>query len=726
VLACEKMDYLLLRPQQFRMFCDHRNLIHVFAPHESVKKHIKGKLLRWAMKLMNFRYIVEHVPGPDNVWADMISRWAGNHAPVVTVKRIKAVRQQPTPSRPRLRPLNDDGFVWPTLDELTTVQAQYDPPTGAATAANGTITPNDRIWVPSEATELIQRLCIIAHCGAQGHRDQKAMIAHLQRLFVIDHLAATVSKFVNNCLLCLHCRGGKIIPRPWGEVIDCNTRNGVLHFDFLYMGESYGDSKYLLVLKDHATHYCELVVADAADSSITTEALLDWHSRFGIPPEWVSDNGTHFKNEVVAELSRRLRTKQSFTLAYCPWINGSVERVNRDVLQVIRAMILSYKISYKDWVYLVPMVQASLNHTALPSLGNHSPTELFTGLQTPTPLREFYLQETQELQTVPEVPEIEGYLAQLRESVQAMHCDVEDQRLKQRLLNKKRERGENLVNFTVGDFVLRSRVDEKHGNKLQVTWVGPYRVVRADAHSFRVQHLVTGDELDVHASRLKMYADDSLEVTDELLEHISAQGIVLAVDKLKAHRWNSDIKDFEIAVGWKGLQSIEDSYEPLTDLAKEIRILVDTYVRESEDEKLHEHWDQLQSGEGQRADNAGPASSTTGETMMPHGGKRPTRRRQSGRKRRRRTPNDHDNQLDDTRRRQGRTPGESGDQLDDARPAEDRQPPAGERLGPTATGSAGPEGRQTRSLTAAARVTATSSGDSSRFIHSRRDRGQHS
>jgi hypothetical protein len=193
VLACEKMDYLLLRPQQFRMFCDHRNLIHVFAPHESVKKHIKGKLLRWAMKLMNFRYIVEHVPGPDNVWADMISRWAGNHAPVVTVKRIKAVRQQPTPSRPRLRPLNDDGFVWPTLDELTTVQAQYDPPTGAATAANGTITPNDRIWVPSEATELIQRLCIIAHCGAQGHRDQKAMIAHLQRLFVIDHLTATVS-----------------------------------------------------------------------------------------------------------------------------------------------------------------------------------------------------------------------------------------------------------------------------------------------------------------------------------------------------------------------------------------------------------------------------------------------------------------------------------------------------------------------------------------------------
>eukprot|EP00644_Phytophthora_capsici_P005410 jgi/Phyca11/97370/e_gw1.1.1668.1 len=125
---------------------------------------------------------------------------------------------------------------------------------------------------------------------------------------------------------------------------------------------------------------------------------------------WISDQGSHFKNEVVSELSRRLRTQQEFTPAYCPWINGSVERVNRDILQVIRTMILD------------------LNHTAVPSLGNRAPVELFTGLPCPTPLREFYLP---------------------------------NQRMKQRMLNKKRERGENIVNFTEGDYVLRSRVDEK-------------------------------------------------------------------------------------------------------------------------------------------------------------------------------------------------------------------------------------------------------------------------
>eukprot|EP00644_Phytophthora_capsici_P017878 jgi/Phyca11/126394/e_gw1.62.241.1 len=243
------------------------------------------------------------------------------------------------------------------------------------------------------------------------------MVSHLQRLFSIDNLRKTVATFVNDCLLCLHSRGGKIIPRPWGELIECSERNKVLHFDYLYLGPSYGTSCYILALKDHATHYCELVVADSAESPVVVEALLDWHSRYGVPPSWVSDQGTHFKNEVVAELSRRLRTQQTFTPAYSPWVNGSIERINRDILHVI--------------------LQSNLNHTAVPSLGNHSPLELFTGLENPTPLSE---------------------------------------REKQRLLNRKRERGENMVNFTVGDYVLRSRVDEKHGNKLQVMWVGPYQV----------------------------------------------------------------------------------------------------------------------------------------------------------------------------------------------------------------------------------------------------------
>ncbi|OWZ20109.1 LOW QUALITY PROTEIN: hypothetical protein PHMEG_0005518 [Phytophthora megakarya] len=259
-------------------------------------------------------------------------------------------------------------------------------------------------------------------------------------------------------------------------------------------------------------------------------------------------------------------------------------------------MILEYKIAHRDWVYLVSMVQSSLHHTAVPSLGNRSPVELFTGLPCPTPLREFYLPSTGEFNKVPACDKIDRFLDNLRSSIRSMHKVVEDQRLKQRMLNKKRERGENLVNFTEGDYVLRSRVDEKRSNKLLVPWVGPYRFVRADAHSYLVKHLITGAELDVHAARLKFYEDSSLEVSEERLEHISSQGIVLAIEKFNSHRWNETIRDFEVL--WKGLEDIEDSYEPLASLAKDVPILVDQYVAVA-DQELKAHW--------QRA-------TTTGET----------------------------------------------------------------------------------------------------------------
>ncbi|GMF60751.1 unnamed protein product [Phytophthora fragariaefolia] len=83
----------------------------------SVKKDVKDELLRWAMKIMNFRYSVEHVPGAAKVWADMIPRWAGNHAPVAAIKRIKAIRRRlrqttaATSNMTPLRSLDSEDFV---------------------------------------------------------------------------------------------------------------------------------------------------------------------------------------------------------------------------------------------------------------------------------------------------------------------------------------------------------------------------------------------------------------------------------------------------------------------------------------------------------------------------------------------------------------------------------------------------------------------------------------
>ncbi|POM60043.1 hypothetical protein PHPALM_31143 [Phytophthora palmivora] len=78
VKAASDLDYLLIRSKGFRLYSDHRNLIFIFAPGEDIKKHVRGKLQRWSLKLNELRYTIEHISGEANVWADMVSRWAPN------------------------------------------------------------------------------------------------------------------------------------------------------------------------------------------------------------------------------------------------------------------------------------------------------------------------------------------------------------------------------------------------------------------------------------------------------------------------------------------------------------------------------------------------------------------------------------------------------------------------------------------------------------------------
>ncbi|ETO99797.1 hypothetical protein F441_22779, partial [Phytophthora nicotianae CJ01A1] len=214
-------------------------------------------------------------------------------------------------------------------------------------------------------------------------------------------------------------------------------------------------------------------------------------------------------------------------------------------------MCLEYGKDIREWTMFVPLLRASINHTPLPSLANKAPVELFCALPLPSPLDFCVDMEQRKVLEMTKKPElIDEKLRDLRESVHLMHKEVAERRDQQTRRNKKGKKGAKIVNFSVGDFVLRSRVDQKYQDKLLVTWIGPYQIVRAD-----------------------YYADKSYQVTEEVREHVASQGIVLAVDELKEHRWCPTKNGYDILVSWKGLEPIEDSWEPLQSLWKDIPVL---------------------------------------------------------------------------------------------------------------------------------------------------------
>ena len=61
------------------MFTDHRNLLFVYALlafEPALGRHVVSKVQRWALFLSRFDYVIEHIPGYCNVFADMLTQWA--------------------------------------------------------------------------------------------------------------------------------------------------------------------------------------------------------------------------------------------------------------------------------------------------------------------------------------------------------------------------------------------------------------------------------------------------------------------------------------------------------------------------------------------------------------------------------------------------------------------------------------------------------------------------
>ena len=85
-------------------------------------------------------------------------------------------------------------------------------------------------------------------------------------------------------------------------------------------------------------------------------------------------------------------------------------------------------------------------------------------------------------------------------------------------------------------------------------------------------------------SRVKFCSDNSLQVTQELLEHISSQETRLAVDCIVKHKFDTNMKAYVLLVQWKELEPVENSWELLCTKLEDVRRLVSDYITTTQDE----------------------------------------------------------------------------------------------------------------------------------------------
>lgn len=122
-------------------------------------------------------------------------------------------------------------------------------------------------------------------------------------------------------------------------------------------------------------------------------AHIDWCADFGVAEGLISDSPTHFQNEVVRLVTRSLRKPHLSSLSYCPWSDGSVGRLESEVITVVRALLSELLLVPSQWPDVMTFMQSVSNQAPSPQKGDTAPITAFTG-KTPTPPTSTFMSST--------------------------------------------------------------------------------------------------------------------------------------------------------------------------------------------------------------------------------------------------------------------------------------------------------------------------------------------
>ena len=104
--------------------------------------------------------------------------------------------------------------------------------------------------------------------------------------------------------------------------------------------------QYLLTIMDLSTIFPETIPLRKITANVVVEALMQFFTRYDLPKEVQSDQGSNFMSGVFQEVLRELGIKQLKSSAYHPQSQGALERYHQTLKNMIRAYCEDFP---EDW-----------------------------------------------------------------------------------------------------------------------------------------------------------------------------------------------------------------------------------------------------------------------------------------------------------------------------------------------------------------------------------------
>ncbi|KAL2091608.1 hypothetical protein ACEWY4_013871 [Coilia grayii] len=200
-----------------------------------------------------------------------------------------------------------------------------------------------------------------------GHQGQSRTLYLARQRFFWADMEKDVLDYVKCCMPCVASKTLEPEGRAPSESIKTTRPLELVCIDFWSAEDASGKSVDVLVVTDHFTKMAHAYPCH--DQSAKQVARMLWDRYFcvyGFPERIHADQGANFESHLIQELLQVAGVKKSRTTAYHPISNGQVERFNRTLDGMIRALPPRAK---QKWPQMLQTLTFAYNCTTHESTG---------------------------------------------------------------------------------------------------------------------------------------------------------------------------------------------------------------------------------------------------------------------------------------------------------------------------------------------------------------------
>ncbi|GFU15042.1 hypothetical protein TNCV_3702281 [Trichonephila clavipes] len=326
----------MLEARDFTVFTDHKPLTYAF---RQKSDKCSPRQIRQLDFISQFTTNIVHIPGSDNIAADVLSRVSAITFPSQIDYDCIAETQQ-------------------TDQELHTL------------IASGTSLELKKVTFPNSSTEIMcdlstgtarpyipkqHRQDVFSAMHNLSHPGIRRSVHLMKQRFVWPSISSDVAKWARHCLACQKSKIHRHTRSPLSSFQEPSQRFDHVHLDLIGPLPPSNGYTYCLTMIDRFSKWPEAQPLKDITAETVAEAFFSsWVSRFGPPEILTTDRGRQFESSLFKALSKLLGVQKCRTTGYHPQANGMIEELHRPLKSAIKCH------ATERWTEVLPIILLGL------------------------------------------------------------------------------------------------------------------------------------------------------------------------------------------------------------------------------------------------------------------------------------------------------------------------------------------------------------------------------